>query len=254
MHELMRFIVRPRVEVAEEAQETDANDGDVDKPPPDYVRRAFRSLKMLVDDPRVSQMLFDNLSDLAPVAFEIFENLTPETWSMEDREVPSLFHWSALVHTMLNARTTEMIQTFVDCNLLERLLPWMSASPVYETFVMVASKALSQPEAASVLMESLTQSEALPQTVLNHLSNPALSSSALTFLALLVERANKMRLSCVLFEHVFTAGVVEHLVQAAVGPAGTSKLLPRSRLGIRSADPIMLVQTTHSRKASRRRL
>ena len=71
----MRFIVRPRVEVAEEAQETDANDGDVDKPPPDYVRRAFRSLKMLVDDPRVSQMLFDNLSDLAPVAFEIFENL-----------------------------------------------------------------------------------------------------------------------------------------------------------------------------------
>merc|ERR1712093_413912 len=99
----MRFIVRPRVEVAEEAQETDANDEHADKPPPDYVRRAFRSLKMLVDDPRVSQMLFDNLSDLAPVAFEIFENLTPETWSMEDREVPSLFHWSALVHTMLNA-------------------------------------------------------------------------------------------------------------------------------------------------------
>ncbi len=213
--ELMRFIVRPRKDFA------DGSDSNADAPQPDYVRRAFRSLKMLVDDPRVSGMLMDGLADHVPVAFEIFESATPEQWSMDNRDLPSLFHWSALVHTMLNARTAEFCQVFVEQNLMLSLLPWMTAPPVYETVVMLAAKALSQMDASEVLMDTLTENSALPEQMLANLKNADAAESALTFLGLLVERANKMRLSCVLFEHVFTTGVVTQLVEMAVqeGPA-----------------------------------
>ena len=215
LSELIRFIVRPRVEFVEDSA------SDVDTPKPDYVRRAFRSLKMLVDDHRVSGMLMDGLAEYIPVAFEIFDSTTPETWSMDNRNLPSLFHWSALVHTMLNAHTMEFCQVFVEHGLLSVLLPWMTAAPVCETAVMLIAKALSQVDASEVLMEMLTEDSALPEQMLTNLKHPDAAESALTFLGLLVERANKMRLSCVLFEHVFTTAVVTQLVEMAVheGPA-----------------------------------
>ena len=216
--ELMRFIVRPRLEFAEEGSvaNDDGSSDEPDAPKPDYVRRAFRSLKMLVDDPRVSEMLMDSLTEHMPVAFEIFESTTPTAWSMENRDLPSLYHWSALMHTMFTAHTAQFCQAFVDQDLMSLLLPWMTAAPVYETLVQLVAKALSQPEASAVLMEALTQTSALPEQILANLQDPAAASSALTFLGLLVERANKMRLSCVLFEHVFTADVVTQLVDAAM--------------------------------------
>ncbi len=209
--ELMRFIVRPRLEFAEEGSDCNA-----DAPQPDYIRRAFRSLKMLVDDRRVSEMLMDGLAEHVPVAFEIFESATPAQWSMDNRNLPSLFHWSALVHMMLNARTAEFCQVFVERNLMSVLIPWMTAAPVYEAVVMLAAKALGQMDASEALMETWTQSNALPDQMLTNLKNADSAESALTFLGLLVERANKMRLSCVLFEHVFTTGVVTQLVEMAL--------------------------------------
>ena len=157
--ELIRFIVRPRIEFVEEGSASD------DAPQPNYVRRGFRSLKMLVDDPRVSGMLMDNLKDHVPVTFEIFESTTPEKWSMDNRNLPSLFHWSALVHTMLNARTAEFCEIFVERELMSVLLPWMTVAPVYETVVMLAAKALSQAM-HPVLMETLTQNSAMPEQIL----------------------------------------------------------------------------------------
>merc|ERR1711871_255818 len=96
------------------------------------------------------------------------------------------------------------------------LLPWMTAAPVYETMVMLAAKALSQANASEILMEALTKNDALPEQILRNLNTLDAAQSALTFLGLLVERANKMKLSCVLFEHVFTTDVVMRLVEMAV--------------------------------------
>ena len=230
LSELIRFIVRPRTEFVEEG-----SDGSDTGAKPDYVRRAFRSLKMLVDDPRVSGMLMEGLAEHIPVAFEIFESTTPETWSMDNRNLPSLFHWSALVHTMINAHTTEFCQVFVEQGLLSVLLPWMTAPPVCETAVMLIAKALSQVDASEVLMEMLTEDSALPGQMLTNLKDPDAAESALTFLGLLVERANKMRLSCVLFEHVFTTAVVTQLAEMALHEG------PRNQEGPAQSEAIGLV-------------
>jgi hypothetical protein len=78
---------------------------------------------MLVDDPRVTEMLRTNLGEHVGVAFEIFGALSPtpagdgvgvtRSWDPDSREAPSLFHWSALTSTMLNLRTEEFIVSLV---------------------------------------------------------------------------------------------------------------------------------------------
>jgi len=99
MAELFRFIVQPHLALREERAAAGDEAGISTTPVPDVTRRAFRSLKMLVDDPRVTEMLRGNLGTLMPVLFEIFECL-PQLWSSESREGPSLYHWSALLHTV----------------------------------------------------------------------------------------------------------------------------------------------------------
>jgi hypothetical protein len=148
---------------------------------------------------------------------------------------PSLFHWSALTHTMLSVGVGEFVGGLVEGGRLRTLLKWMHTAPVCETLVTVVATALGDRSvpgadhthillstqvvycvgassgsnaqtrtgggAGAVLLEALTQSNELANVLLGNLQQPKRASSALTFLSLLVERANRMRLSCVLFEY-----------------------------------------------------
>ena len=114
--ELMRFIVNPELAVSDAAAEdthniaVDRDDGPGGSKGPDLVRRAFRSLKMLVDDERIHSMLQQNLSGFVPVLFEVFDVLErmqaaaggSADWA-PPRSSPSLYHWAALVNSLLNS-------------------------------------------------------------------------------------------------------------------------------------------------------
>jgi hypothetical protein len=74
--ELGRFIANPTLALADEVEHGPQEGSELcSSSAPDITRRAFRSLKMLVDDARVTEMLRCNLSTMIPVVFEIFGEL-----------------------------------------------------------------------------------------------------------------------------------------------------------------------------------
>ena len=91
-------------------------------------------------------------------------------WSPQDRNAPSLYHWSALMHTMVNVNTEALSGAYVAL--------WDAAGlafsvdtrrPVHEMIVNVAAKTLGDGSAAANLVEALAQCDALPGTIVANL-------------------------------------------------------------------------------------
>ena len=126
----------------------------------------------------------------------------------------------------------EFVSELVAHGGLVTLLSWLQAAPVYESLVTVVATALGDRTvqavggAGAVLMEALTQTNQLPCILFANLKNLERSPSVVAFLGLLVERANKTKLSCVLFEHVFSTELIEALVGVASGGRHDSDGMP----------------------------